>query len=141
MAGDEAGLDGALVQWKAEVRAAIFDRKGGAVMPEHDDGQRAHLREQLPLPLQLFGRPGVDLVLGHGQGSFLEVTPCDNLRGDDFRQVEPRDDETHDCRPVETFRCDRCGPGGGALDDRSRRSPASRCAVRERTGRVAYAPK
>ena len=46
VARDEPGLDRALVQREAEVRAAILDRVRRVVVPEHDDGQRADLRER-----------------------------------------------------------------------------------------------
>ena len=46
VAGDEPGLDRALVEREAEVRAAVLDRERGVVVPEHDDRQRADLGEQ-----------------------------------------------------------------------------------------------
>ena len=43
VAGDEPGFDGALVEREAEMRAAVLDRVRGAVVPEHDDRERADL--------------------------------------------------------------------------------------------------
>ena len=43
---DEPGLDGSLMQREPEVRAAVFDRERGVVVPEHDDRQGPDLGEQ-----------------------------------------------------------------------------------------------
>jgi hypothetical protein len=56
--GEEAGFDRALVQWEAHVRAPVLDGPGAALVPDHDHGQGAHLREQAALPLQFVDRPG-----------------------------------------------------------------------------------
>ena len=74
-----------------------------AVVPEHDDRQRADLGEQLTGGLELGQRPGADL-LGHlhslGWAScdrvrsriYASVT-CDNLPRDERRQVQPAQSE------------------------------------------------
>ena len=59
---DEPGLDGALVQREAEMRAAVLDREGRAVVPEHDDGQGADLGEQSARRLQLGTRTGPQVL-------------------------------------------------------------------------------
>ena len=61
VARDEPGLDRALAQREAQVRATVFDRERPAVVPEHHDGHRAELREQLAGPAQLGGRARPDL--------------------------------------------------------------------------------
>ncbi len=78
--GDESGLDGALVERKAEVRAPVLDREGGVVVPEHDDGQRADLREEPPVRLQVCQGTGAHVVRSHGVSSFEQVITWYNLR-------------------------------------------------------------
>ena len=58
VAGHEPGLDGPLVQREAHVRAAVLDRPGAVVVPEHHDRQRADLGQQATFLAQLVERPG-----------------------------------------------------------------------------------
>ena len=58
VARDQPGLDRALVEREAQVRAAVLDRPGAVLVPEHDDRQRADLGEQPTGGLELCERPG-----------------------------------------------------------------------------------
>ncbi len=71
VAGDEPGLDGALVEGKAEVGAAILDRVRPVVVPEHHDRQGADLGEQPAVRTELGQRSGADLGGGGDHASIL----------------------------------------------------------------------
>ncbi len=58
VAGDQAGLDGALVEREAHVGAAVLDRPGAALTPEDDDREIADLRQQPTGGAELLERPG-----------------------------------------------------------------------------------
>ena len=66
VAGDEPGLDGALMQREPEVRAAILDRVRGAVVPEDHDRERPDLGEEAAGRLEVGERSGPNVVGGHG---------------------------------------------------------------------------
>ena len=63
VAGEQAGLDGALVEGEAEVRAAVLDGPRPALVPDHHHRDRAELREKAPVALQLDGGAGVDALV------------------------------------------------------------------------------
>ena len=65
VAGDESGLDRALMQRKAEVRAAILDRVRGAVVPEDDYGKGPDLREEVARGAEVRERSDPYVVRGH----------------------------------------------------------------------------
>ena len=67
VAGNEAGLDGPLVQGEAQVRAPVLDRPRSVLVPEHDDRERSELPAQLTLRLQLGERAD---ALFHGDPRF-----------------------------------------------------------------------
>ena len=145
VARDEPGLDRALVQREAEVRAAVLDRERRAVVPEHDDRQGADLGEQLARPpARSASDPGRGpRVAIHAARSFPKVSPCDNLPRDGGRQdassATNLGEQAPDRRAAEARRRDGRRARGRARHDRSRRAPAPRRARRERPRRVAHA--
>ena len=62
VAGHQPGLDGPLVERETEMRTAVLDGVAGAVVPEHDDRQRADLGAELTGGLELGQRAGADLL-------------------------------------------------------------------------------
>ena len=72
VAGEQPGLDRALVQGEPEVRATIFDRERPSLVPEDHDGQRPDLAEQTSFALQIGERPSLGRRRdGVGHGSML----------------------------------------------------------------------
>ena len=64
--GHEPGLDRALMQREAEMRAAVFDRVRRAVVPEDHHRERADLGEEAPAVSEFGERSGPNIVRGHG---------------------------------------------------------------------------
>ena len=61
----EAGLDGALVQREAEVRAPVLDRVHRVLVPEDHDRDRSDLRDEPALFAELVERPGPYRLVDH----------------------------------------------------------------------------
>ena len=94
VAGDEPRLDGSLVEREPEVRAAVLDRVPAAVVPEHDDRERADLRPELAgRPCRSAWVPARVLSLRSSSRGpsplFTRTNTCDNLLRDGSRQVRP----------------------------------------------------
>ena len=80
VAGEQAGLDRALVEREAEVGAAVLDGPRPALVPQHHHRHGADLGEEAPVAFELGGRSGPDPLVVDGHASELSAPAGDLVK-------------------------------------------------------------
>ena len=121
VAGEQAVVDGAPVQRETHVRAAVVDRVGAALGPEHADRLRPELGRQLSLGHQLVAAAHADTVLAvHGDSSGFRLPWQLSWEGTTSSALEVKEGRRRGDAPTWAPGCGGAGGGSGRGADRAR---------------------